>query len=302
MKRLAVLLCLLCAAILLSGQEVTHGEPAPTLVPPTLVPVNDNGASEGLVTESGIARIISTGRVRVGILYNEPPFGEYNVRGEWTGFDADLAKAIAETWGVEIRFKQVTRQTAEEMLRTHDVDMLIAAQVHRRDLDPQFEFSQTYFLGSQSMMVKSAEGGPKTLAEMANRRIGVTMATPSEAALTNWSTRSGIPINVQRYTTLDGAYNALMSGEVDGIVASRHQLARIALQPDTILIMDEAVEAEPYSIAMPRQDISLRNLVNKTLQYLRQKGKLAEIRQIHFPESSYLPAIWGGLGDDAPKP
>jgi ABC-type amino acid transport substrate-binding protein len=300
MKKASSLLFALFLALVLT--PLSAQEPVPTLVPPTLVPVVDGGESEALIGESGIARIINTGRVRVGILANEPPFGEFNVRGEWNGYDADLAKAIAETWGVELRFKQVTRQTAQEMLQRREVDMLISAQVHRRDLDTQFEFSQTYLMGSQSMMVKATEGGPKTLAEMANRRIGVTMATPSEKALGDWIQANGITVNVQTFPTLERTYAALMSDEVDGIVASRHQLSRLANQPDAILIMEEAVQLEPYAIAVPRQDVSLRNLVNKTLQYLRQTKKLEEIRQVHFPESTYLPAIWAGLGEEAPKP
>jgi ABC-type amino acid transport substrate-binding protein len=290
--------CLLLITVTLTAQP----DPVPTLVPPTPVPVIDGGESEALIAESGIQRILNTGRMRVGILANEPPFGEFNVRGEWNGFDADLARAIAETWGVELRFKQVTRQTAREMLERSEIDMLIAAQVHRRDLDAEFEFSQTYFMGSQSMMVMAVEGGPKTLAEMANRRVGVTMATPSETALGNWTQRSGIPISVLPYPTLERTYAALIGGEVDGIVGSRHQLVRLATQPDTILIMDEAVELEPYAIAVPRQDVSLRNLVNRTLQHLRQNNKLAEIRNTYFPESSYLPAVWAGLGEEIPKP
>src|SRR5690606_3829037 len=140
--------------------------------------------------------------------------------------------------------------------------------------DDDFEFSQTYHLGSQSVMVRAGDTEPKTLAELADRLIGVMMATDSEDALTRWIQRSGIPVTVERYTTLDQAYNALMNSEIDGMVASHYQLSRLATQPEMIVILEEPLEVEPYAIAMPRQDVSLRNLVNKTLQYLRQQGRL----------------------------
>lgn len=277
-------------------------EPVGTLVPPTLVPQPDTGEGEGVVAESGIARIVNTGRVRVGILANQPPFGELNVRGDWNGFDADLGRAIADTWGVEVRFKQVTRQTALDQLQRREVDLLIAAQVHHRELDDDFEFSQTYHLGSQSVMVRAGDTEPKTLAELSGRRIGVVMTTDSEDALNRWIQRSGVPVTVERYTTLDQVYNALMNSEIDGMVASHYQLSRLATQPELILIIEEPLEVEPYAIAMPRQDVSLRNLINKTLQYLRQQGRLTEIRQVHFPQSNYEVAVWGALGEEAPKP
>lgn len=299
---LAFLIALFSSVQAQPASDFGQVEPVNTLVPPTLVPLIDTGEGEGVVAESGIARIVSTGRVRVGILTNQPPFGELNVRGDWNGFDADLGRALAEVWGVEVRFRQVTNQTGLDQLQRREVDMLIAGQVHRRELDDDFEFSQTYQLGSQSVMVRAGDSAPTTLAELANKRIGVTMATSADAALTRWTQQSGIAITTQPFTTLDLAYNALMNGEVEGIVASRYQLALIATQPEQIVILEEPLELEPYAIAMPRQDVSLRNLVNKTLQYLRQNGRLTEIRQVHFPESDYEPAVWDALGEDAPKP
>jgi ABC-type amino acid transport substrate-binding protein len=97
----------------------------PTLVPPTLVPVQDTGIGDALASESAIARIQRDGKVRVGLLYNAPPFGELNIRGEVSGFDADLARSMAEAWGVEVEYVQVTRQTAIDTLRAGQVDMLV---------------------------------------------------------------------------------------------------------------------------------------------------------------------------------
>jgi ABC-type amino acid transport substrate-binding protein len=308
MKRLSLFVFLVFVIALFStvnaqtSTEVEQAAPIGTLIPPTLVPGLDGGEGEGVVAESGIARILNTGRVRIGILANQPPFGELNVLGDWNGFDADLGRALAEVWGVEVRFKQVTNQTGLDQLERREVDMLIAGQVHQRNLDDDFEFSQTYYLGSQSVMVKAGETAPTTLDQLASKRIGVTMATASESALTRWTQQSGVPVTPQPYTTLDQAYNALMNDEVDAIVANRYQLSLIATQPELISILEEPLELEPYAIAMPRQDVSLRNLVNKSLQYLRQNGKLNEIRQVHFPESDYEPAVWDALGEDAPKP
>ncbi|MBC8100250.1 MAG: transporter substrate-binding domain-containing protein, partial [Armatimonadetes bacterium] len=302
-RNLLMCIYLLLITGALSAQDApTPIPPAPTLTPPTLVPALDAGAEEGVVSQSGVARIIESGRVRVGILYNEPPFGELNVRGELSGFDADLAAAIAETWGVDLRLKQVTRQTAQSMLMGGEVDLLIAAQVHRRELATQYEFSQTYHLGSQSVMVRAGDGGIKTLPELVNKRIGVTLGTPSEAALAAWSQRSGVAVTAVPFPLFERGYAALMAGEIDGIVGSRYALARIASQPDTILIIDTPLELEPYAIAMPPQDVNLRNLVNQTLQYLRIEGTLTDLRGQYFPESSYLPSVWAALPDSAPQP
>lgn len=302
MKRL--LLCLLILTAGLSNALAQNAPPpAPTLTPPTPVPVVESGESEVIVTTSAVARIQQTGRVRVGVLYNERPFGELNIRNERVGFDADLARALAEAWDVEVRFRQVTRQTAREMLRDGEVDLLIAAQVRYRDLDSAFEFSQTYHLGSQAMLVRNDDGAASPR-DLANRRVGVVIGSPAEDAVTEWAARAGLTWTVTTYPTLDRLYGALVNNAVDGIVASRHHLAALTVQnPTATKLLEDGLRDEPYAIAMRRGDLPMRNLVNRTLQYLQASGKLAQLGEQHFLQDAYTDlAVWAGLGSDAPKP
>nr|PZN53429.1 MAG: hypothetical protein DIU68_12635 [Chloroflexota bacterium] len=278
--------------------------PVPTLVPPTLVPYTESGMVDALPSESTLARIQAENRVRVGILYNEPQFGELNIRGEVSGFDADLARAMAETWEVEVEFVQVTRQTAIDMLTSGAVDLLIAAQPHMRALDERVEYSQSYFPGSQTMIVRDDDGAT-VLAHMEGRKVGVVMGTRGEQAVADWLARSGLSVSVERFVNLDQALSALLTGAVDGVVETRVRLAREFPQAGVVRFLDEPVWQEPYAVAMRRQDVNLRNLVNKTIQYLATTGKLNEIHQTHFSGASYPGenlTIWADLGEEAPKP
>lgn len=307
MKRFFFLcvLCVLAVQIAFASSSLNSlQETAPTLVPPTLAPVQDTGIGDALSSESVIARIQRDGKVRVGTLFNAPPFGELNIRGDVSGYDADLARSMAEAWGVEVEFVQVTRQTAIDTVRSGAVDMLIAAQTHRRELDAWVEFSQTYYFGAQAMMVREGDAAAG-LADRANRKIGVVVGTASQVAIAAWQQRSGLTVPVQSYLTLDQAYVALVNGEVDGVVDSRVRLTQVINQPGVARILDEAVAPEPYAVVVRRQDVEMRNLVNRTLQYLVQNGWMNEIHQVHFPGASYpilrVP-LWNGLGEEAPQP
>jgi polar amino acid transport system substrate-binding protein len=305
MKRLlwsASALILLLSALSISFAVSAQG--APTLVPPTLVPTVDPGASDSLPSESVLARVMRDGKVRVGLLYNNPSFGELNIRGEVSGFDADLARSMAEAWGVTFEPVQVTRLTAIEAVKSGSVDMLVAAQVHRRELSSDVEFSQTYYAGSQSLLVRQDDGAVSP-SDMANRKIGVVMGTPSETAVTQWQSRDQIPITIQPYLTIDQGFVALLNSEIDGLVDTRVQLLRINVTPGLAKILDEGISPEPYAVVFRRQDINWRNLINKTLQHIVQKGRLQEIQVANFPGSKYpldLVPIWADLGTDAPKP
>ena len=278
-------------------------ESVPTLVPPTPIPTLDAGMRDALAAESAVARIQRDGRLRVGILFNEPPFGLLNIRGDVSGFDADLARSLADLWGVAVEFVQVTRQTDRETLLSGAVDLLAAAQVHSRAADERMEFSHTYYRGAQAVMVRHDDGAA-VLSDLANRQLGVVIGRPSEGAVADWQQRTGHTVTVQQFLTLDRAYTALVAGEIDGLVSSRINL-RAIIQPGVTRIIEEDMLAQPYAVAMRRQDASLRALVNRSLQFLARSGRLNEIYQSNFPGSSYPAGLipeWANLGDEPPKP
>ncbi|PJF40536.1 MAG: hypothetical protein CUN54_04915 [Phototrophicales bacterium] len=297
------LVLLIVAASLPVMARPTQQDSAPTLVPPTLVPTV---APENISrpTDSAIARIQADGRVRVGTLFNTPPFAELNIRGEVSGFDADLMRSMAEAWGVEIEFVQVTRQTDVEMLNSGQVDLLVGAQAHRRDRDQQLEFSQSYFRNTQSVLVRNDDGAA-VLDHFAGRKIGVVIGTPAEAAARRWQERAPYDFTIDTYFNLSQAVTAVVASEIDGVVSDRVTLSRLNIEPGLTKIIDDPVEPEPYAIAMRRHDINLRNLVNHTLQLFAQNGRLNEIHQANFGGTRYPEdtiTIWAGLGDEAATP
>jgi polar amino acid transport system substrate-binding protein len=310
MKRPIFLLLTLASSILIIALVTTATlsqssaqNPAPTLVPPTPLPVVDGGEAELVLTQSGLARVQQTGRVRVGILLSAPPFGELDIRNQRVGFDADLARALGEAWGVEVRLRQVTRQTAREMLLGDEIDLLIAAQVHTRDLDAVYEFSQTYHIGGQAVMVRVDEEAASPR-DLVGRRVGAVIGTRAEATITEWPAANGVTWTVETYLTLDQGYGALLNSQVDALVASAHELNALAAErPDATRVLEEALAPEPYAVVMRRGDVPLRNLVNRTLQYLRQTGRLTELAQAHFLNDSFpdMP-LYRAVGDEAPSP
>ncbi|MBL8131971.1 MAG: transporter substrate-binding domain-containing protein [Anaerolineae bacterium] len=300
--RLSVLLSVLLI-FAFTGISFAQDGAIPTLVPPTLVPNVPVVVSSVTPTESGIARILRDGKVRVGILYNEPPFGEYSIRGEEYGFDADLARALAEAWGVTVEFHQVTRQTNIDMVETGVIDLLIGAQPHTRPLDSRVEFSQAYFPSAQSLLVREGDGAT-VLEHMADRQIGVIVATRGESAVEDWRLRVSYTFNVQPFLTLDEALASLDTQQIDGVVETRTRLTR-RLVPGRHRFVDVPVTPEPLAIAMRRQDANLRQLVDRTLQFLFLSGKLDEIHQKHFNGEGYPGdsfRIWDGVGSEAPRP
>ena len=295
-----LLLVVFSSGLIAAADPAEQG--APTLVPPTLVPSLPPANTDALPSESGVARIKRDGKVRVGILYNDPPFGVYNIRGQETGFDADLAQAMADAWGVKVEFTQVTPQNGIDMVTSGSIDLLIAAQTHLRSLDTRVDFSQTYYPSVEALVVRQGDGAT-VLAHMEGRKVGVVLGTPAEDAVNYWLTHATYKFDVLRYLTLDQALVDLTNSAIDGVVDNRVRLARV-IKPDQERFVDVPVMPEPYAIAMSRQDVNLRDLVNKTLQYLYSSGKLDTIHKADLDGAAYPGqgfVVWNNLGSDPPK-
>ena len=279
--------------------------PVPTLAVPTLVPMDGEEAPPNtLTTESAVADIIASGVFRVGVLFNEAPFSEFTLQGDLRGFDIDLMRLIAEKWGSEIEFIQVTRKNAIDKLYRGQVHAVASVFLRYRDLDDQLEFSQTYLIGRQSMMVR-ADSPYESLSDLSGHRLGYVIGTRTEQALSLWSARLDASLNLQYYLTLDRAFSALTLGEIEGLVAEEQKLLRVSRDyADRVRILDEAVLREPHAVAVRRHDVAMRHLLSHSVQSLAIDKTLQTLHREYFPQAGYPEdaiALWDGIGEE-PSP
>ena len=92
------------------GTNTPSGSPAPS-------------GSQAAV-ESDTQYVRNKGTLVVGITYFEPM--DYKAEGsdEWIGFDADMAKAFAESLGVEVEFSEITWDYKVEELESKAIDVV----------------------------------------------------------------------------------------------------------------------------------------------------------------------------------
>jgi len=81
----------------------------------------------------------------IGIPFNIPPFSQITDTGDQEGFEADLAEAIAQDWGADLILRQVTRESARELLRTGQIDLLMGRVLLNRDDITDVDYSDPIF-------------------------------------------------------------------------------------------------------------------------------------------------------------
>ena len=143
---LALAMCLSLAAC--GGDDAAEETPADDQ---TTEEPAEGGEEAG--TESDLAFVQDKGTLVVGITEFEP-MDYQNTDGEWIGFDADLAKAFAESLGVTAEFQLIDwgqqdhgagRQDHRRGVERHDP--------HRGDVKAAMECSQPYLINQQVVVV-----------------------------------------------------------------------------------------------------------------------------------------------------
>ena len=278
-------------------------QPIPTLIPPTLVPSASSPSNDGVYGDAAIGRIIESGRVRIGILWNEPPFSSFNVKGEVDGLNVGLGRALATAWGVEAEFIQVTRQNDLDYLMSGQIDLLLSDLALTRTSEGVVDFSSPFYYNRLIGLTRTADPIVEG-SGLANRRLGVVVGSDSEAQLQTWLPMQSFTASVNTYFTLDQAVSALLLNEVDAVIDREHNLERFILTDQTRL-MEQPLTVLPMSVIVRRQDINTRLLVNQTLQYLFVQGEIAKLYSTYLNGRSVpddLILVWTGLPEQSPTP
>lgn len=103
---------------------------------------------------SDMEYIKKQGKLVVGITEFEP-MDYQNANGEWIGFDADLAKAFAESLGVEAEFQVIEWDNKTMELEGKTIDVVWNGMTLTDEVKSAMACSNPYFNNAQVVIVKS---------------------------------------------------------------------------------------------------------------------------------------------------
>lgn len=157
MKKFFALLLALCMVFALAA----CGEPAasdPSDAPESEAPadVTEPADEGGDTAESDMAYVQDKGTLVVGIT-NFEPMDYQNESGEWVGFDADLAKAFAESLGVEVVFQEIEWESKVMELDSKTIDVVWNGMTLTDEVLSAMECSNAYCNNAQVVVLPAAE-------------------------------------------------------------------------------------------------------------------------------------------------
>ena len=137
-----------------------------------------------------LVRILCKGTIRVGLRTYYPGFAVRNERGEFQGFEVDIARRIAGYLGVRLQPVAVDPKNRIPMVASGDIDLVIATMGHLGQRDREVTFIRPHYYQSQTVVV-----GARAI-PIANWRdlAGQTVCLPVGAGSNILFTRHGIPV------------------------------------------------------------------------------------------------------------
>lgn len=110
------------------------------------------GNSETPAVESDLAYIKEKGVLTVGMTDFEP-MDYKDENGEWIGFDADMAKAFAESLGVEVEFLEINWDNKLMELDTKGIDVIWNGMTINEEVEAGASVSEPYCRNGQVVVV-----------------------------------------------------------------------------------------------------------------------------------------------------
>ena len=214
------------------------------------------------------------GKVVVGVSSDIVPFGYKNDKGEYEGFEIDLAKQIAKLLLYDeskIEFVSVEPSNRIMMLNSGQADMIIATMTITSKRMNVVDFSNPYYFAGQTALVNS-KSKIKTLSDLSNKKIGVAFGTTAYDGIKEIVPTASL-VGFKNYNL---AIDALKAGEIDAFALDDTILIGYALKDKSLRLLTQKYTQEPYGIAFRKGIESARTIemVNNFLKVLNSTGSL----------------------------
>ena len=205
---------------------------------------------------------------------------EYEEDGVYKGFDMDLMRAIA----ADLELGMVVVNSGWDPIVTGlgmqagDCDVGAASMTILPERAEAVAFSDPYFGGDQSLLVRKGEGNA-SLADLGGKRIGVQSQTTGEK-YANDNNPGGTVVS---YDNPGDLLLALTAGEVDGVLQDIVANAGEALQNNGVEVVATFVTNEVYGFAFEKTGREkLIAAVDESLAKLRDDGTYDTIFAAYF--------------------
>lgn len=221
-----------------------------------------------------------------------PPF-EYVSGNEPVGVDIDIAQAIADKLGVELKVENVKFDAALTAVSTGKADLAIAGITVTEERQKSVDFSDPYTESVQYIIVPE-DSDVTVLEDLAGKKIGVQTGTTGDLVCSDqvngYQDDDGNDVqgclqdtgaSVVQYNSALEAATDMKNGKVDAVVIDKLPAENITSVNEGFKCMELTYNGgettnEQYAVAVTKGNTELLEVVNEVLKEMQEDGSLEE--------------------------
>ena len=271
MKAIATVMA---AALTLSG---CGSETAKTNEQQTAPAAQETTASTDAADD--LDRILAAGVITIGTEGTWPPMTYHDEAGELTGFDVEVAKAIAEKLGVKAEFVETDWDSLIAGLGVGRFDIIVNEVTPTEERKQTYDFSDPYTYVYDVVITKEDNNDISTMEDLKGKKTSNTISS------THAQIAESYGAEVIAVDTFEASIEMVLQGRADATINGELVFNDyITQKPDSGLKIAAYNKEAISTAAIPvrKGQDRLREAINKALEELKNDGTFNEISMRYF--------------------
>ncbi|WP_238162677.1 ABC transporter permease subunit [Cohnella sp. AR92] len=229
--------------------------------------------------------------ITMGTSPDYPPYENVDAAagGKIVGLDIDIAQAIADKLGYELKIAPSDFDGLIAALQSKRVDFVMSGMSVTEERKKSVDFSDTYYVASNTI-VSRQDSGLNTLEDLAGKKVGVQLGSTQEKVVSEIENPTVLKLN-----KIPDLIQALKANRVDAVIVEDAVAAGYAQSNNdlNIAMIPAGDSGEGYAIAFPKGS-ELSAPFNEALQEMKNDGSLRQMIDKWFGTKSTVGSKVGG--------
>jgi len=225
--------------------------------------------------DGSLERVKKAGKFIVGIDDTFAPFGFKDKKGVIVGFDIDLANEVAKRMGVKAEFKSCDWDGIILELKAGKIDMVWNGMTITPARAAQVSFSKAYHNDGQVIFSRK-EKQYLSSGELKGKVVGVQLGSTGATAVESNPIAKEFK-ELRKYGTNAEALLDLEAGRLDAVVMDESAGRYHNAKKNLLVYSVESFANEEDGIAFRKEDVSLREEVDKHMDAMKADGTFKAI-------------------------
>ena len=250
------------------------------------------GSDIELWKKSTLNEIIQRGELRIGFEAGYMPFEMSDKKGNFIGFDIDMARQMAKAMKVKPVFVNTAWDGIIPALVTKKFDIIMSGMTVTQERNLNINFADPYIIVGQTILInKKLEGKVKSYKDLNDPKytIASKLGTTGEQAIKRMIPRA----KYKSFEVESEAALEALNGKVDAFVYDLPFCATFMAQQGAgkLIFLDKPFTYEPLAWAVRKGDPDFLNWLNNFLRQMKNDGRYNKIYNRWIKSTDWIKGV-----------